>query len=39
MKEKKYRAAVYLRLFKKAGDYAYAESESIESQRLMIRDF
>lgn len=39
MSEKKYVAAAYMRLSKKPGDYAYDESESIESQRKIITNY
>lgn len=37
--EKIYKAAAYMRLSKKADDYMYEESESIESQRGIIESF
>lgn len=39
MAEKIYKAAAYIRLSKKADDYMYEESESIESQRGIIESF
>ena len=39
MAEKIYKAAAYMRLPKKADDYMYKESESIESQRNIIESF
>lgn len=37
--EEIYKAAAYMRLSKKADDYMYEESESIESQRGIIESF